>query len=233
VARVDEKTGAALARRALGGERAAKRTISFHTNALALTPGAVFAIDGHPRPEVSPAESLLVASFASEGEHDTEWRMRGEAVSAARTYRPARVTPKPRIEGVQSAMVVGPPAAAGPALTENAKSVEVPTDEFGRVRVQFPCNREGRFDRGVSCWVRVSQGWAGDGYRMFTIPRVGHEVLVDFFERDPDQPVIVGRVWNRLSQVPYQLPEHKTVSTWKDRSTPERSGGNEIRLKGA
>lgn len=233
VARSYETIGAALARRELRGERADKRTISFHTNALALAPGAVFAIDGHPRPEVSPAAPLLVASFAIEGEHDKEWRMRGEAVSAAHTYRPARVTPKPRIEGVQSATVVGPPAAAGPALPENAKSVEVHTDEFGRVRVQFPWNREGRFDRGVSCWVRVSQGWAGRGHGMFTIPRVGHEVLVDFFEGDPDQPVIVGRVWNGLSQLPYKLPEHKTVSTWKGRSTPERSGGNEIRLDDA
>jgi type VI secretion system secreted protein VgrG len=108
------------------------------------------------------------------------------------------------------------------------KGQEIHTDEFGRVRVQFPWDREGKNDDASSSWVRVSQGWAGTGFGLITIPRVGQEVLVGFLEGDPDQPVIVGRVFNSAEQVPYKLPEHKTRSTWKSDSSPGSGGFNEI-----
>jgi type VI secretion system secreted protein VgrG len=122
---------------------------------------------------------------------------------------------------VQSAVVVGP---AGE---------DIHTDEFGRVRVQFHWDREGRFDERSSCWVRVSQGWAGGAYGMVALPRVGQEVLVGFIEGDPDQPVVVGRVFNNTTRVPYKLPEQRTVSTWKSNSTPGSEGFNEILLDDA
>jgi len=109
---------------------------------------------------------------------------------------------------VQSALVVGP------------KGEEIHTDEFGRVRVQFHWDREGKRDEHSSCWVRVSQGWAGTGFGMMVIPRVGQEVTVGFFEGDPDQPVIIGRVYNAVNRVPYKLPDDKTKSGWRTRSTP-------------
>ena len=123
-------------------------------------------------------------------------------------YRPAQTTPRPRVGGVQSALVVGP------------RGEEIHTDEFGRVRVQFHWDREGKLDERSSCWVRVSQGWAGTGFGMMVIPRVGQEVTVGFFEGDPDQPVIIGRVYNAVNRVPYKLPDNKTKSGWRTRSTP-------------
>jgi type VI secretion system secreted protein VgrG len=120
------------------------------------------------------------------------------------------------VVGVQSATVVG---QAGQ---------EIHTDEFGRVRVQFPWDREGKFDEHSSCWIRVSQGWAGTGYGMLVLPRIGQEVLVGFLQGDPDQPVVVGRVFNAAEQVPYKLPDHKTRSTWKSDSSLGHNGFNEI-----
>ncbi|MCA9617427.1 MAG: type VI secretion system tip protein VgrG, partial [Myxococcales bacterium] len=105
---------------------------------------------------------------------------------------------------------------------------EIHTDEFGRVRVQFHWDREGALDERSSCWIRVSQAWAGASFGMMVIPRVGQEVLVDFFDGDPDRPIVVGRVYNNTTRVPYPLPENKTRSTWKSDSSPGSGGFNEI-----
>jgi type VI secretion system secreted protein VgrG len=134
-------------------------------------------------------------------------------------FRPAQKTPKPRIAGPQSAMVVGP---AGD---------EIHVDEYGRIRVQFPWDREGEANDESSVWMRVVQGWGGTGYGMITIPRVGQEVLVSFLDGDPDAPIIVGRVYNELNPVPYPLPDNKTVSGWRTNSSPTNGGYNEIKLE--
>lgn len=203
------------------GERASKRKISFRTNVLDLSPGTVFATADHPRPELSGDAKLLVTSLAIQGTNDGEWAIQGQAVLASQRYVPARRTPKPQVFGVESAVVVGPPRQA------------IHTDEFGRVQVQFHWDREGTYDDRSSCWMRVSQGWAGTGFGMMAIPRVGQEVLVSFFGGDPDQPVIVGRVFNGMASVPFKLPEHKTVSTWRSDSSPGSDGFNEIRFEDA
>ncbi|HHH31766.1 MAG TPA: type VI secretion system tip protein VgrG, partial [Polyangiaceae bacterium] len=134
---------------------------------------------------------------------------------------PEQETPKPRVWGVQVATVVGP---AGE---------EIHTDEYGRVRVQFPWDREGQKDENSSCWMRVSQGWAGAGYGGIHIPRIGQEVLVSFLDGDPDQPIVVGRVYNEAEPVPYKLPENKTVSTFKSDTSPKSGGFNELRFEDA
>jgi type VI secretion system secreted protein VgrG len=208
VERRKKKAGDHLAKRALRSERIDGRRVDFETNVLALAPGAVLGIGGHPHTEIGPGKALFVTSSSIEGDENKAWTLRATAVFADKTYRPPCVTPKPKVHGVQSAMVVGP------------EGKEIHADEFGRVRVQFPWNRGGEFDRGVSCWVRVSQGWAGQGYGLFTVPRVGHEVLVGFFEGDPDQPVVVGRLFNGLAQQPYPLPAAKAVTSWVSASTP-------------
>ena len=120
------------------------------------------------------------------------------------------------IHGLPSAIVVGP------------KGEEIHTDEHGRVRVQFHWDREGKRDARSSCFVRVSQAWAGHGFGVHAVPRVGDEVLVGFFEGDPDQPVIVGRVHNSAATVPLGLPAQKTRTTWRSESTPGGGGWNEI-----
>ncbi|MGK4009240.1 type VI secretion system tip protein TssI/VgrG [Sorangium sp. So ce1036] len=216
VARVDMKEAEALATRSLEGERRGRRSVRYRTNALDLCPGVVLSIGQHPRKELAPGQALLVVASSFEGEHNREWTTTGEAVFASHPYRPARRTPRPRVVGVQSAIVVGPPGE------------EIHTDEFGRVRVQFHWDREGRFSDESSCWIRVSQGWAGSRYGLIAIPRVGQEVLVDFFDGDPDRPVIVGRVYNNTTRVPYTLPAEKTKSGWKSDSSPGSNGFNEL-----
>jgi type VI secretion system secreted protein VgrG len=200
----------------LAGERAGKRSVGYGANAYDLYPGAIFTIGHHPHEELAESQRLLVLETTIEGSPDNEWSATGRAVFASEPYLPPQRTPKPDVVGVQSATVVGP---AGQ---------EIHTDEFGRVRVQFPWDREGKFDEHSSCWIRVSQGWAGTGFGMLVLPRIGQEVLVGFLQGDPDQPVVVGRVFNALEQVPYKLPDHKTRSTWKSDSSMGHGGFNEI-----
>ena len=215
-ARHDPQYGTALATRALEAERAGDRTVSLAANTFDLAPGTVFSIDNHTHPEISSKRRLLVVSAKLSGIDTGEFDFTAEAHFADAQYRPARHTPKPVVHGLQSATVVGP---AGQ---------EIHTDEFGRVRVQFPWDREGKNDEHSSCWIRVNQGWGGMGYGMVTLPRIGQEVLVSFLEGDPDFPTVVGRVYNAAQQVPYKLPQDKTRSTWKSDSSLGSDGFNEI-----
>jgi len=123
------------------------------------------------------------------------------------------------MEGVQTAIVTGP------------DKEEIYTDEYGRIKVQFHWDREGKNDEKSSCWIRVSQAWAGAGWGAMHIPRVGHEVIVDFLESDPDRPIITGRVYNGSNTPPYELPAEKTKSTIKSMSVPDSGGVNEIRFE--
>jgi type VI secretion system secreted protein VgrG len=216
-----DDAGRALAERMLASLRSDARVVAFDTNVLALRPGEICALDTLPRADLADAPPLLVVGSTLSGRHDGEWAHTVEVVRAGAAYRPARRTPKPKLVGVQSAMVVGP---AGD---------EIHVDELGRVRVQFPWDREGKADDASSCWVPVSQGWSGSGYGMVAIPRIGQEVLVGFVEGDPEAPVIVGRMYNATAPVPHALPAQSTVSAWKSQTSPRGSGGegfNEIRF---
>jgi type VI secretion system secreted protein VgrG len=137
-------------------------------------------------------------------------------------FRPPRITRKPFVQGPQTAVVVG------------KSGEEIWVDNFGRVKVHFHWDRlKDRKDESSSCWIRVSQPWAGKGWGATWIPRVGQEVIVSFIEGDPDRPIITGRVYNADQTVPYSLPDHQTVSTFKSRSS--KGGGmenfNEIRFE--
>lgn len=134
-------------------------------------------------------------------------------------FRPPRKTPKPVVRGSQTAIVVG------------GEKDEIHTDKFGRARVQFHWDREGKFDHNSSCFIRVSQGWAGGRYGSIFLPRVGQEVIVDFLEGDPDRPIITGRVYNGELMPPYPLPDERSRSTTKTNSTVGGGGCNEIRFE--
>jgi type VI secretion system secreted protein VgrG len=136
-------------------------------------------------------------------------------------YRPLRTVPKPIIAGTQTAVVVGP------------KDGEVYTDKYGRVKVQFFWDREGKKDLDSSCWIRVAQIWADQRWGAHFWPRVGQEVVVAFEEGDPDQPIIVGSVYNAANMPPYEMPKHQTRSGIKTRSTPKGKpeNFNEIRFE--
>lgn len=144
---------------------------------------------------------------------------RFECIPADAAYRPPRVTPWPVMRGSQTARVSGP---AGE---------EIYTDKYGRVKVQFNWDREGEFDENSSCWIRVSQGMAGGQYGIMFLPRIGQEVIVDFLEGDPDQPIITGRVYNADQMPPYGLPDEKTKSSIKSNSSPGGGGFNELRFE--
>lgn len=133
------------------------------------------------------------------------------------SWRPPRLTSRAIMPGPQSAIVVG---KAGE---------EIWTDKYGRVKVQFHWDRYGKRDENSSCWVRVSQPWAGKGWGSMSIPRIGQEVIVDFLEGDPDQPIIVGRVYNGESMPPYGLPGEAVVSGLKS-NTHKGKGYNEMSM---
>lgn len=133
-------------------------------------------------------------------------------------FRPERTTPKPAIHGVQTAVVVGP---AGE---------EIYVDKYGRIKVQFHWDREGKKDDNSSCWIRVSQPSAGKGWGVMMLPRIGQEVVVTYLEGDPDRPLITGVVYNAEQMPAYKLPDEKTKSGFKSNSTPGGSGFNEFRM---
>lgn len=122
-------------------------------------------------------------------------------------FSPARVTSRPVIHGPQTAQVVGP---AGE---------EIFTDKYGRIKVQFHWDREGKYDESSSCWLPVATSWAGQQWGIIHIPRVGQEVVVSFFEGDPDRPIVTGSVYNPEMMPPWTLPDNKTQSGIKTRST--------------
>ncbi|MEO6784810.1 MAG: type VI secretion system tip protein VgrG, partial [Chthoniobacteraceae bacterium] len=134
-------------------------------------------------------------------------------------FRPQRTTPKPCVMGAQTAVVVGPPGE------------EIFTDKYGRVKVQFHWDRASTADANSSCWLRVGTAWAGKQWGAIHIPRVGHEVIVQFLEGDPDAPIIIGSVFNAAAMPPYKLPDNKTMSTVKSLSSKGGGGFNEIRFE--
>jgi type VI secretion system secreted protein VgrG len=267
IARTDVAFGARDAALRVEALDAARRLVTFETSLNDLCAGSTFAILGHPHVALGTGAKLLIVSSFMEGEESSAaaWVLGGTAVFAGAPFRPARETSKPRIYGLQSAVVVGTGDLATGALVGRATQVaaaaqaalggasgqaaelltdagavasrlvdnDIYVDEHGRVRVQLPWDREGAYDGRSSIWMRVSQGWAGGGYGLFTIPRVGHEVLVAFLDGDPDCPIVVGRVHNVVEPVPFKLPENKTVSTWKTSSSPGGNGFNELRFDDA
>jgi type VI secretion system secreted protein VgrG len=154
-----------------------------------------------------------------------DYRNRFTCIPLALPFRPARVTPKPRVEGAQTAVVVGPPGE------------ELYTDKFGRVKVQFHWDREGQNDADSSCWIRVAQPAAGKRWGTYFWPRIGQEVIVHFLEGDPDRPIILGSVYNADQMPPYlgdgpdpKHPNDRKVSGIKTCSTPGGEGYNELRF---
>jgi type VI secretion system secreted protein VgrG len=200
----------------LEGERRRKRNVTYTSNCFDLYPGVVFSVDNHPRKDLGPEHTLLILDAVLEGTVNGEWTLSGEAAFTDYPYRPPQRTPRPTIGGVQSAVVLGP------------ENEEIYTDEHGRVKVQFHWDREGLKDEESSCWVRVSQGWAGAAFGMIALPRVGQEVIVTFWEGNPDQPLIVGRLYNVKNQPPFKLPDEKTKSSWRSSTYPGGEGHNEI-----
>lgn len=151
----------------------------------------------------SVTHSGLATNYRSDDPGNEEYKNTFAAIPVALPFRPARLTKRPDISGVQTATVVGP---AGEQIF---------IDKYGRVKVQFHWDREGKNDSNSSCWIRVSQVWAGSGWGAFFWPRITHEVVVCFEEGDPDRPLITGSVYNSKNMPPFTLPSHKKWTGFK------------------
>ncbi len=170
-------------------------------------------------------------SYGSSGDHSQLSLVNIEAIPADTAWRPTARTPKPVARGPETALVTG---AAGDTIT---------TDPYGRVKVQFYWDRLGTKDQNSSCWIRISNGAAHNGYGVMILPRIGDEVIVDFLDGDPDRPIITGRVYNDQQKIPYPLPAKNTLSTWKSQTIgdsgsydgaetpPPAPGHNEIAME--
>jgi len=198
-------------------------------DARGIAAGRTFTLIDYPRQD--QCREYLVTSSSVTGqadEYDSKGNPSGRGplclcsfatIPASDPYRTTRITPKPVIEGPQTAIVCG---KAGE---------EIFTDKYGRVKVKFHWDRRSKADETSSCWIRVSQPWAGKKWGAMFIPRIGQEVIVEFLEGDPDRPIITGRVYNGDEMPPYTLPANKTRSTIKSNSSKGGAGYNEIRYE--
>jgi type VI secretion system secreted protein VgrG len=222
--------GDTVAKLRMQEEEASYMVVSASGNCRGVMSGYSFELKNHYRSDQNTNYVVTeVRHYASAGQtYTTAGTSGGETYSnhlscvpASVPYRPARVTPKPFVQGPQPALVVG---KAGE---------EIWVDKYGRVIVQFYWDRLGQKNENSSCWIRVSQPWAGGNWGAIWIPRIGQEVLVSFLEGDPDRPIITGRVYNADQMPPYTLPDYQTRSTYMSRSS--KGGGssnyNELRFE--
>ena len=198
-------------------------------NVRGLNAGNTFTLTDCERDDQNREYLVLVASlkiqmdsyYSGTGGGAVELTSSFRCMPASTPYRSERKTPKPEIRGPQTAIVVGP---AGE---------EIHTDSHGRVKLQFHWDRYGSSDENSSCWIRVSQAWAGEGWGSIHIPRIGQEVIVEYVDGDPDRPIVTGRVYNGDRPVPYDLPGNATQSGIKSRSSMNGTPANfnEIRME--
>ena len=222
-----DEAGKPFTRSRLLGLRRDARVAQVEGDDARLVPGVAFDLSGHPRADwnhgwrpvrmrhhgVQHTSQQEEAATAAQGTH---YRYSADIVPDKVDWKP-EPAPKPRIDGPQIASVVGP------------ANEEIYCDDFGRVKVQFPWDRLGKHDEHSSCWIRVSQNWAGAAWGHMAVPRIGQEVIVDFLDGDCDQPIITGRTYRATNLPPYELPKHNILNTVK---TKEHKGqrANELRL---
>jgi type VI secretion system secreted protein VgrG len=190
----------------------------------AFTPGGKFTVRQH-RAASEEGKSFVITRLRHVAQESMGYETGGQLGIAYENsfqcipdkvaYRPPRTTRKPRVQGVQTAIVVGPPGE------------EIFPDRYGRVKVQFHWDRYGKRDDKSSCWIRVAQVHAGKGFGGIDIPRIGDEVVVSFDDGDPDCPLITGRVYHAENMPPFPLPDSKTISGMKTK-TYKGGGYNEM-----
>jgi type VI secretion system secreted protein VgrG len=241
-----QSDGTAMAKLRMEEEEAVHQFVHGAGVCRAFTTGYLFDLQDHPLDAMNASyllteiqhEASVAGTFrddsASGGETESgkdTYSNHFNCIPADVVFRPARLTPKPFVQGPHTAVVVGKSADQDSSDDQGAggDGEEIWVDKWGRVLVLFFWDRK----KATSCWVRVSQDWAGKGWGMINIPRVGQEVIVSFLEGDPDRPIITGRVYNDVQTVPYALPDFGTRSTF--RTSSSTGGGvehyNELRFE--
>lgn len=205
----DEGVGSAFGQVMLDARRAMRKIYVGNAQSQGLSCGTKVAIDGHDTDRLN-GTFLIIRTFhsitaeryrtVSESDVEDDFNIEFHAVPAATQWRAPIVTPRPVIHGLETAVVTGPPGE------------EIFCDKYGRVKVRFPWDRSGSAGEKSTCWMRVSQT---GGLGNIILPRVGHEVLVDFLDGNPDRPLVVGRVFNATHMPTYPLPENKTRALWR------------------
>jgi len=218
--------GESYARTRIEELQAEYERVEGESDARGLQVGGLFNLTESPREDqnreyliVSARYEMEAEAFESGGSGGATYTCSFEAMDSRQPYRPPRTTPKPVVQGPQTAVVVG------------KSGEEIWPDKYGRVKVQFHWDRYGKLDENSSCWIRVAQVWAGKRWGGIHIPRIGHEVIVEFLEGDPDRPIVTGRVYNGDNKPPYPLPENATMSTVKSNSSKGGEGFNEVRFE--
>lgn len=222
--------GEALVKRRMEQEESGYNVVAGSSGCRNFSPGGKFELSQHYQDSEQGAYVLTVVrhhanlggSYVPGASHSDEvYSNDFECIPDTTKFRPPRETPKPRVRGIQTAIVVGP------------SGQEIHTDKYGRVKVQFHWDRLGKKDEKACCWVRSSHPWTGKNWGAINIPRIGQEVVVDFIDGDPDRPLIVGMLYNADYMPPYSLPDNKTQSGIKTRSS--MNGGddnfNELRFE--
>ncbi|SDS44114.1 type VI secretion system secreted protein VgrG [Pseudomonas asplenii] len=226
---VQSQDGEHYARTRIEAIQSLHERVQLNGNARGIGAGNLFSLTGFGRQDQN-REYLIVAAryyIAQEslesgtGSAGSQFESSLTCIDAQQSFRPLANTTRPIVRGPQTAVVVGP---AGE---------EIWTDQFGRVKVHFHWDRHDQSNENSSCWIRVSQAWAGKNWGSMQIPRIGQEVIVSFLEGDPDRPIITGRVYNAEQTVPYDLPANATQSGMKSRSSKGGSPANfnEIRME--
>ncbi|EPE2651627.1 type VI secretion system Vgr family protein [Vibrio fluvialis] len=219
----DDVSGKAFSQIRLDYLRRNAHTATGKSNQPLLRPGVKFDLQEHLDDTLN--RDWLVVRVTSQGTQPqaleeaggngaTTYANQFTLIPAHRTWR-ATPQAKPQVDGPMIAMVVGP------------EGEEIFCDEHGRVKLHFPWDRYSNGDEHSSCWVRVSQGWAGSQYGMIAIPRIGHEVIVSFLNGDPDQPIVTGRTYHATNTAPYALPDNKTKTVLRT-ETHQGQGYNEL-----
>lgn len=218
----------ARARRKREALSAREQIVRGTSNATGFAPGIVFELDEEVHHGRQRLVSVLHHGDAPEadlhadgGDAAPAYRNEFYCVPEGRPYRQPRDTPRPVVVGPQTAVVTGPPGE------------EIHTDEHGRIKVRMHWDRGDAPAEDASCWIRVAQAWGGPGWGTMFLPRVGMEVVILFVDGDPDRPLCMGSVYNGQNRPPYALPDERTKSTIKTRSSPGGEGFNELRFEDA
>ncbi|GKX37382.1 hypothetical protein SOASR014_11210 [Pectobacterium carotovorum subsp. carotovorum] len=221
-----DPSGKAFSGYRLDALRAGAVTSEGESNCAGLMPGSTFTLTEHPNVTLNAVWQTVSVTHVGQQPQALEEESGGEPTTMSNSFAVVKGTMtwrtampyNPMVDGPQIATVVGP---AGE---------EIYCDQYGRVKLQFPWDRYGASNDQSSCWVRVSQGWAGGQYGMIAIPRIGHEVIVSFLEGDPDQPIVTGRTFHATNRPPYDLPAHKTRTVLRT-ETHQGEGFNELRFE--
>ena len=224
----DNGQGRAYVQAQLQGHQVQSECYELESDCLRLALGCRFGLKQHGTQGFN--QEYVVTALTVEGkqpqvleegasEEGSRFAVQARVIPASENYRPELQHPRPRISGVQTAFVTGP------------KGEEIYTDQYGRIKVQFHWDREGKRDENSSCWLRVSQAWAGNQWGAQSLPRIGQEVIVSFLNGDPDSPLVTGSLYNAATQQPYNLPANKTRTTFKSQSSPGAGGYNELRIE--